>query len=119
MRNKYTRKVTKQVNESYGLKITCDICGKVICDFDATPPRSSTGESAEYFALTTGHHDWGNDSPDSIENIDICSDDCVKIALIDYLNESKGSTTAYFQLSKGRACKWKDPRTGEVFYYER
>ena len=116
MREKYTRKVTKEVNESYGLKITCDICGKVICDFDATSPSSSAGESAEYFALTTGHHDWGNDSPDSIEHKDICSDDCVKTALIDYFKESEGSTTAYFQLSKRRACKLKDWRTGEIFY---
>lgn len=119
MRNKYTRKVTKEVTESYGLKITCDICGKVICDFDATPPKNSVGESAAYFALTTGHHDWGNDSPDSIEHTDICSEDCVKTALIRYFKEAQESNTAYFELSKGRAHKWKDFRTGEIFYYDR
>lgn len=119
MRNKYTRKVTKEVDEACGLKITCDICGKVICDFDANPPKSSTGESAEYFALTTGHYDWGNDSPDSIQCIDICSEDCVKTALIRYFKGAQGSNTAYFELSKGQARKWKDWRTGEIFYYER
>lgn len=118
MKTKYTRKVTKEVNESYGLKITCDICGKVFCDFDATPPKRSGGESVKYFSLATGHYDWGNDSPDS-EWKDICSDDCVKTALIDYLKESEGSKTAYFRLSKEQASKWKDIRTGEILYHER
>lgn len=118
MRNKYTRKVTKEVTESYGLKITCDICGKIICDFDATPPKGSA-ESAEYFSLTTGHYDWGNDSPDSIEDNDICSEDCVKTALIRYFKKAQDSHTAYFNLSKERASKWKDWKTGEVLYHER
>lgn len=119
MKFKYTRKVTKEVNESYGLKVTCDICGKVFCDFDATPPKSSAGESAEYFSLTTGNHDWGNDSIDSIEQEDICSEDCVKTALIRYFKDTQRSKTAYFNLSKNRATKWKDQKTGEIFYHER
>lgn len=119
MRNKYTRKVTKEVDESYGLKITCDICGKVICAFDATPPKGSAGESAKYFVLTTGHHDWGNDSCDSIDHKDICSEDCVKTALIRYFKEAQGSDTAYFELSAGRAYKIKDWRTGEIIYHAR
>ena len=119
MRNKYTRKVTKEVDENYGLKITCDICGKVICDFDDTPPNNRFGDAVEYFTLTTGHYDWGNDSCDSVECKDICSEDCVKTALIRYFKEARGSNTAYFNLSKGRAFKGQDWKTGEIFYYER
>lgn len=119
MRTKYTRKVTKEVDEAYGLKIICNICGKVICDFDDTPPKDHFGDTAEYFTLTTGHHDWGNDSCESIEHEDICSEDCVKTALIRYFKENEGSITAYFNLSKARARKCRDYRTGEIYYHER
>ena len=85
MKSKYTRKVTKEVTETYGLKITCNICGRTICDFDNTPPKDRFGDVVDYFTLTTGHYDWGNDSCDSVEQEDICSEDCVKTALIRYL----------------------------------
>ena len=118
MIKKYTRKITKEIDENYGLKITCDICGKVICDFDDTPPNYPTGQSVRYFSLRKGHNDWGNDSIDSIEYKEICSEDCVKTALVRYFNESQGSNTAYFELRKERAYKIKG-RTGEVLYYAR
>ena len=118
MREKYTRKVTKEVDEAYGLKITCDICGKVICDFNATPPEGCSCEGVTYFTLTTGHYDWGNDSCDSVEHEDICSEDCVKTALIRYFKGTQQSNTAYFELSKARARKCQDWRTGEIFYRE-
>lgn len=119
MRTKYTRKVTKEVDEAYGLKIICNICGKVICDFDDTPPTNHFGDAVEYFTLTTGHYDWGNDSIDSVEHKDICSEDCVKTALIRYFKETQGSNTAYFNLSRGLAHKGVDYRTGEIYYYDR
>lgn len=118
MRNKYTRKVTKEVDEAYGLKITCDICGKVICDFDGTPPDNHYGDTAKYFTLTTGHYDWGNDSVDSVEHKQICSEDCVKVALIRYFKESQKSNTAYFELKRALAHKGVDYRTGEIYYYD-
>ena len=118
MRTKYTRKVVKEVDEAYGLKITCDICGGTICEFDATPPTNRFGDAARYFTLTTGHYDWGNDSCDSVENKDICSEDCVRKALATYFEENQGSNSAYFELSKARAFKGQNWKTGEVFYRE-
>ena len=55
------------------IKIVCDICGREIDDDDYC------------FEVTTGHHDWGNDSCDSVEEKQICSDECLQREFIHYL----------------------------------
>ena len=50
--------------------IECDICNKVI--------PVSKGIESKYFEVTTGHHEWGNDSCESIEHHDICPD-CMEV----------------------------------------
>jgi hypothetical protein len=51
----------------------------------------------DYWTLTTGHHDWGYDSVDSIEIFDLCSRDCIQKKLDEYLKDCSG--TDYFELS--------------------
>ena len=59
---------THTVTERVCVKQTmhCDVCDGVIDD------------NAAYWELTTGHHDWGNDSIDSYEYYDLCSSVCVR-----------------------------------------
>lgn len=46
--------------------VKCDICGKVI------PVGRDVYDKCKYYDVKTGHHDWGNDSCESIEHHDIC-----------------------------------------------
>ena len=68
--------------------IRCDKCQKVIL------PKFVHGEhrngDSKYFKVTTGHNDWGNDSPDSIETHDICPERICKV-VNDYLENAEGS----------------------------
>lgn len=74
---------------------TCDICGKTIYEInDAKRTRHN-----EYWHLSTGHNDWGNDSCESVESLDLCSKECCIKALEKYLDEYSGSrNTGYFEL---------------------
>ena len=56
-----TRKVEHV--ESTPVKRICDFCQKEI-------------DCSNWFLITTGHHDWGNDSIDSVEHYDACSSRC-------------------------------------------
>ncbi len=75
------------------IEIKCDICKKVIVDKSMKPRY--------YYTLTTGHYEWGNDSCDSIEHKDICSDACLQIAFNEYTNNLvKEYDTAYFNVER-------------------
>lgn len=63
MRETMYKKVT--VTRTVCTKIKCDICDKVIPWHE------------KFYHVTTGHTDWGNDSVDSIEDFDLCSDECL------------------------------------------
>lgn len=66
--------------------IKCDVCGKV------TPAKQGRFKETEYYEVTTGHHDWGNDSCDSIETRDVCPA-CVGQFATEYLlKDTYGST---------------------------
>ena len=83
-----THTVTERVCIS---KITyCDICKK---DIDT---------DKGYWELTTGHHDWGNDSVDSIEYFDICSEDCLRKKFDEYITKSGRNdwNTMYFEVAR-------------------
>lgn len=53
----------------------CDLCEKEI--------------TGPYWYMMTGHNDWGNDSCESVETYDICSETCLRKALEKYVNVSK------------------------------
>jgi len=116
MIEEHKRKVMKEIDEICGAKIICDKCGKVIFDF--VDGNSHNKIDACYFQLTTGHHDWGNDSPDSVKCDELCCETCVINALADYFENSKGSSTAYFELRRARAVVTKDWKTGVQKFYK-
>ena len=81
---KETRQVNKTVKIFKCLK--CDICGK-----EFTGP---------YWIANTHHDDWGNDSVDSYENFDLCSEKCVEVMFQKYMKDCKHSDTHYLSLEQ-------------------
>lgn len=83
-----THTVTEEV--CVGETTYCDICNKEI--------NTNKG----YWELTTGHHDWGNDSCESIEHFDVCSEICLMNKFSEYLNESGKDdyNTMYFEVER-------------------
>lgn len=77
---KGVKKVIEQ-EEKVPVKVFCDICGKEIEAEESKwglpnrPPRWVTKTVME---VTTGHHDWGNDSCDSISRYICCDAQCVQ-----------------------------------------
>ena len=71
--------------------LICDCCGKEIDDM------------SHYWHVCTGHHDWGNDSVDSIEQYDLCSDECLKEKIDLFLGE--GNDTPYIDAETRRYLK--------------
>lgn len=69
--------------------IECDICDKLIT------PAIYKKDSARYFEVTTGHNDWGNDSCESVEHLDICPD-CIAKFVAEYAANVDG--TEYLRL---------------------
>ena len=53
-----------------------------------------------YYEVTTGHHDWGNDSCDSVRCYDICPD-CIQEFTENYLKNNIG--TEYIEIERQRA----------------
>lgn len=86
LRNSVTSTAYKVTRTVIGIE--CDICNKVI------PVRGNT-DNRRYFEITTGHSDWGNDSIESMETVDVCPD-CVTKYIEDYLRDC--SNTAYLNL---------------------
>lgn len=90
----YTESV---VSTAYRIKRTvsgvkCDICGKIV-------PAGKYGQKdSMYYKVTTGHHDWGNDSVDSIEHMDVCQE-CVLPFIGDYLWDNS-ETTLYCDIER-------------------
>lgn len=83
-----TKTVTKKIVVDH--KLYCDVCKKEIPD------------NSWYYTLITGHHEWGSDSIESVDNIDLCSESCVQNRLDFYFKEliGKGYNTAYFDLDR-------------------
>lgn len=73
--------------------VECDVCEKVI-------PASWHDENSKYFEVTTGHHDWGSESIESRETIDVCPE-CLLKYISDYFKNA--STTAYLEVETERA----------------
>ena len=71
-------------------KMFCDICGKEI-------PKKS-----EYWRVSTHHSDWGNDSCESVEHFDVCSQICLMNKFAEYIDESDkdNNNTMYFEVER-------------------
>ena len=79
--------ITKKEKILVGEKMYCDECGSEI--------------NGSYFNVITGHHDWGNDSIDSMETKHYCRISCLGGAMVHYyVGEAHNSDTAYFNVGK-------------------
>ena len=79
-----TETITHKVITVKALK--CDVCGKEF--------------KGKHWELTTGHYDWGNDSCESIEHYDLCSEDCIRNKIKDYFEDCDDYCTHYFNLEQ-------------------
>jgi hypothetical protein len=68
-------------------QLTCDVCGKLIY---IIKDKNYIYHKGYYWEVAVGHHDWGNDSVDSYEYPDICSNECVKKFVDEYISKSNG-----------------------------
>jgi hypothetical protein len=70
------------------IKVTCDIC------------ENDIPEGQYRYKVTTGHRDWGYDSVESIEQFDICSDNCLQKKFDLFLKSDE--FTKYINIEKTR-----------------
>lgn len=77
--------------------VKCDICGKIIPIPTGDKKMRWWEPEFRYFEVTTGHRDWGNDSIESIEHRDICSD-CIGDFVTDYLLQGEHQRSAYIDI---------------------
>lgn len=79
----------------------CDICGKLIgihkWDKDGTC-KPTKGSQKYYWSCETSHSDWGRDSVDSIENADVCSEECLKKWINSYIDDPDDYETREFEI---------------------
>lgn len=78
--------VEKIIKAKKVVSIKCDVCGKEIV--------------GKFWVLTTSHGDWGNDSVESVESVDICSAECINKELNDYIERCEHSRTQRFELEQ-------------------
>lgn len=93
----YTKTEKVMVSE----KRYCDICEKEI--------------TGPHFEVCTGHHDWGNDSIDSIAHIDACSAECLSKVFLLYAERAEkydGKNTEYLNIEHVR---WSQVK-GDIKY---
>lgn len=85
MINTIYKKEMREVQVPVSEEIVCDKCKKVI--------------NGSYWDVTTGHHDWGNDSIDSVDSQDICSKECLCELFEEYVKRSDHRyNTEYFEV---------------------
>lgn len=77
--------ITKTVEKVIG--IVCDECKNDI-------------PNKEYFEVTTSHNQWGNDSIDSVNELDICSLNCLTKNMNEYYKN--GSHTYQYEIEQVR-----------------
>ena len=99
MIKKITRKVMREVEETVSSVGICDICGK---EFNYEPRHKA--KTASYYHIVTGHHDWGNDSCESVDSRDACCNECLSRFTQEWLKDEDvlSSDTAYIEIHKDR-----------------
>ena len=75
------------------------VCVKEVCKCDVC--NKEIKKSKGYYHVTTEHNDWGNDSCESIENYDICSENCLNKIFQQYIERSteNENNTEYFEVN--------------------
>ncbi len=86
----------------YITELCCDNCGKLIRQIvhdDFKDIREYLQNTPiEWYSVITGHHDWGNDSIDSINKEDICID-CIDEIFTKFKERASGNTTEYININ--------------------
>ena len=80
-------------------KLICDACEKEI---------DITKQNETYYSVCSGHCDWGNDSVDSIESLDACSDGCLITLVKEWLKKWEGYNTAYINIERQKTRDLKE-----------
>lgn len=81
-----TKTYTKTEKVLVSQKRYCDHCGAEI--------------TGAYYDVRTGHFDWGNDSIDSVKNIDVCSKNCLCAVFSEYVERSDHkNNTEYIEIN--------------------
>lgn len=86
-------------------RVVCDRCDKLIYS-EKTREKNSPQfpkKYISYYSVTTGHNDWGNDSVESIEQMDICSPGCLRSLFDDYCGYYEGTGSQYMNIE--HICK--------------
>lgn len=99
------KEVTVTEMRTIGHQIYCDECQKLIADTAVSLPKYDV----QYWEITTGHYDWGNDSGDSVEEHHYCSRDCLKKAFDKYIEQTENRRNSqYFEVQNRRAVSnWR------------
>lgn len=87
--------VFKKKRKLIGIK--CDRCERVI----PVMVYGGVKDDSQYYSVTTGHHNWGSESDESIEQFDICPG-CIVGFVSNYLSDKKYST-AYIDIERNHA----------------
>ena len=85
------KKEMREVNVCVEGELTCDACKKTI---------DITKQDGTYYNIWSGHNDWGNDSPDSIDDLDACCDECLNTLVNKWLEKWHGYPTAYINIQR-------------------
>lgn len=72
---KYKKEEIKQLKEIEN-GIICDICKKTIREENDYKSEFRT-KMSHFYEVSTHHNDWGNDSIESYQYYDICSEECL------------------------------------------
>lgn len=69
---------------------SCNVCGQLIYrrSLQESDELPKNNELYSFWEVTTGHNDWGNDSPESIEHYEVCSPTCLQGLFDIYKSES-------------------------------
>lgn len=87
----------------------CDVCKKIVWKKNLLlDAKRNYSNNVGYYDITTGHHDWGNDSVESIEHHQVCCG-CLDSFVADYFKEASG--TEYMDIQRNWLYSDIDPKT--------
>ena len=76
------------VEEDRPVRAYCDECG------------AELGNHVHFYKVVTGHYDWGHDSIESVEKMDICSVDCLQNVVNIYMESTANKhNTQYLEIN--------------------
>lgn len=85
----------------YITELYCDKCKKLIRQYAHDEFKDirqiQYHNLVEWYEVTTGHHDWGNDSIDSITHSDICTN-CIDDIFTSFKVRASEDTTEYIDI---------------------